>query len=73
VSTCPEAVEGVHEDCCLHDLPRRHPEAPARVCCWCGDLYGADFEAMAEHGEYEPGLRVAERRKRARNAERGAQ
>jgi len=37
------------DHCCIHDC--KHNGAPAKVCCWCGDMFAADF-VRAEHGEY---------------------
>ena len=56
MATCEGAVEGVHEECCQHDLPAEHKDAPGLVCCWCGLL----FEREILHGPYEPGLDAAE-------------
>lgn len=60
MATCEGAVEGVHDDCCQHDLPPRHPEPPGMVCCWCGLL----FEREILHGPYEPGISKAEEKYR---------
>lgn len=54
---CSEAVDGVHEHCCLHDHG-----GDGYVCCWCGDLFAREDET-SEHGEYRPDVAetVAER------------
>lgn len=73
---CRGAVEGVHEDHCLHDLRRsdaaarltlkdRDPrEGPGQICCWCGDLFLSRSDNGNSHGEYEPGIAVWLRKKR---------
>lgn len=54
---CSEAVEGVHEDCCLHDLRRGDKYFPGQVCCWCGLIFLArETWWTSDHGEYEPAL-----------------
>jgi len=60
---CDAGVEGVHEDCCLHDLPYGAKHAPGQVCCWCGDLFLARYDTK-QHGEYEPGISTTQRLKR---------
>jgi len=60
---CSEAIEGVHEDHCLHDLRRRDTSTRGilaaggygQICCWCGDLFHSRQETN-QHGEYEPGI-----------------
>jgi len=51
---CIEGIEGVHEHCCLHDLPASSRHAPGQVCCWCGDVYTQREAETTEHGEYLP-------------------
>lgn len=67
---CDAAVEGVHEDCCLHELRRGEgvkPERPrdgfGQICCWCGDLFLSRQDG-ADHGEYEPGIAPSVKKRR---------
>jgi len=68
---CSGAIEGVHEDHCLHDLRKKDARTRGqlaaggfgRICCWCGDLFHSQ-EQTDEHGEYEPGLATSVRLKR---------
>lgn len=63
--SCSDGVEGMHEDCCLHDLPRGAKHAPGQVCCWCGDIFLArETWWTSKHGEYEPGLPKTELKRR---------
>lgn len=61
---CDAGVEGVHDDCCLHDVPRGSKHFPGQICCWCGDLYLSRTDTT-DHGMYEPGVSVVERKRRA--------
>jgi hypothetical protein len=71
MSGCEEAVEGVFEECCLHDLPRKDRHAPGAVCCWCGLIYLPRTDAKI-HGKYEPGLSKTELKKREAAGRRAA-
>ena len=51
---CQEGEEGVHENHCFHDLPATSKHFPGSVCCWCGDIFLLEWDAVAEHGEYLP-------------------
>ena len=64
MSDCEMRLDGVHEACCLHDLPNRTPLPGGQVCCWCGIIYASRHDERDAHGEYEPGLSKAERQKR---------
>ena len=68
---CSGAIEGVHEDHCLHDLrrgegvrPERKRDGHGQVCCWCGDLFLSRSDGGAGHGEYEPGIAASVKLKR---------
>ena len=68
--SCDGGIEGVHEDCCLHDLRRGEglpPERPrdgfGQICCWCGNLYLSRQDGGG-HGEYEPGIAPSVKKKR---------
>jgi hypothetical protein len=70
---CDAAIEGVHEHCCLHDLPfnvRRRMERKfetgdiGQVCCWCGLLYSGRHDEYGSHGPYQPGLSTTAKQKR---------
>lgn len=61
---CPEGIEGVHEHCCLHDLPASDEHAPGQVCCWCGGVYLHRESETTDHGPYIP--RVFKPRKKKR-------
>lgn len=67
---CPEAVEGVREDCCLHDLSKESAYAPGRICCHCGDFFFP--EGDGPHGQYEPRISKREQKRRERVAAAGA-
>lgn len=60
MSTFAEALDQLREmrcdseGCCLHELPPGHPEAPGRMCCWCGTA----FVLPQEHGKWCGGLPV---------------
>lgn len=45
---CSHGIEGVREDCCLHDLPSH------RVCCWCGLNFLPSREPQSSHGPFDP-------------------
>ena len=51
---CGEGEEGVHEDCCTHELPEGDPHHPGQVCCWCGGIFVERYFDQAEHGKYLP-------------------
>lgn len=61
---CDGSVDGVHEDCCLHDLRPGHKHFPGQICCWCGDLFLPRTDSK-DHGMYEPGISSIDRKLRA--------
>ena len=59
------------DDCCLHDLPASHPNAPGRVCCHCGHM--ATWGAGRDHGKFvpqDPGAEVADLKARLKAVRR---
>lgn len=54
MSTYAEALDQLREmrcdaeGCCLHEMPPGHPEAPGRMCCWCGTA----FVLPVKHGKW---------------------
>ena len=46
---CDEGVEGVREDCCVHDAPGKNEQ----VCCYCGLVYASRRDS-SRHGQYAP-------------------
>ena len=48
---CPEREEGEHGDGGTHHC--FHPNREGmEVCCWCGDIFHADYADEARHGPY---------------------
>lgn len=52
--TCEKRIEGVRENCCIHDLPASDKYAPGAVCCWCGLVYMDRERESTKHGQYLP-------------------
>lgn len=51
---CIKAVEGVREDCCIHEMPAAPGlGSPGQVCCWCGGIFDRRHDA-GQHGVYAP-------------------
>ena len=68
VDECLGGVEGVHEYCCCHEVPKKHEFYPAQICCHCGVAWSVEDRAAA-CGQYEPGISMTEFKKRELQAE----
>lgn len=69
VDECAGGVEGVHENCCCHELPKKHRFYPAQICCHCGTAWHVENRA-APCGQYEPGISMTEFKKREIQADK---